>query len=589
MLRQDKTLSPRDKIRMNFTFKPTGVLTETPFVELAGALNQQQLTGGLYLSDGRAEQRAERIVYFSQGEVYAAASNLAPDSALAMLLRAGRVTPEDALRIQQEVTAGRSFSEALVAYGCVTHEELNQLRIEHVKSIFESLCEWTNGEYRFTEGHQIAGGKLGISTKSLLLAGALSCYVPRHFRTWVEDPRTCVTARQALTSDVSLQPFAYFLLSCLTQPRNLTILIESGRMGETEQDILQQLYGLYCTGLVSFTTVANPAVNPLKIIDQPVKTEKSAALIAPAAEVCMALTWPLQVDPETARRRRLAEIKGDIKKIRQLLSTASDDYAVFSLNAGATPTEVKHAYRLLVNHYHPDRHHPHSDTITLATLSDILMAIRAAYETAIEHALLAEIINSNTRRYQAVRRTEPVPASFDARATQPAAEPMQPEKLTAEALRSRNLSLAEGKHRQALAQQSRGEFESAIGLLSDAVTLAPDCARYHGELAALLEKVPTRREQAERHFLRATELEPGNLFYHLQLGSFYRAIGLLSRAEQQFVLALKLDPIDHAAASALDEVLSLKNAQAANALYGRKRATKGQGFWARFFNRNGHG
>ncbi len=574
---------------MNFTFKPTGVLTETPFVELAGALNQQRLTGSVYLSDGRAERRAERIVYFSQGEVYAAASNLAPDSALAMLLRAGRVTQENALRIQQEVTAGRAFSEALVAYGCVTHEELNQLRIEHVKSIFASLCEWANGEYRFTEGNQIPGGKLGITTKSLLLVGSSSCYVPRHFRTWVEDPRTCIAARQVLTPDVSLQPFAYFLLSCLTQPRNLAILIESGRMGETEQDILQQLYGLYCTGLVSFTTAVDPAVNPLKLTTPPRSAEKPAETIAQAPEDCMALTWPLQVDPETAKRRRLAEIKRDIKKIRQLLSIASDDYAVFGLNAGATPIEVKHAYRQLVNHYHPDRHHPHSDTITLATLSDILMAIRAAYETAIEHALLAEIINSNTRRYQAVRHTDQLPVNFEARATQHSAEPSQPEKLTAEAIRSRNLSLAEIKHRQALAQQSYGEFEAAIGLLGDAVTLAPDCARYHGELAALLEKMPTRREQAERHFLRATELEPSNLFYHLQLGSFYRAIGLLSRAEQQFILALKLDPIDHAAASALDEVLSLKNAQAANALYGRKRAAKGQGFWARFFNRNGHG
>jgi Flp pilus assembly protein TadD len=166
---------------------------------------------------------------------------------------------------------------------------------------------------------------------------------------------------------------------------------------------------------------------------------------------------------------------------------------------------------------------------------------------------------------------------------------MHNEKLTAEAIKSRNLSLAEVKHRQALTHQARGEYESAIGLLSDAVMLAPECARYHGELAALLEKVPMRREQAEQHFLRATELEPSNLFYHLQLGTFYRTVGLLTRAEQQFILALKIDPVDRAAASALEEVMSLKKAQAANAHYGRKRVPQRQGFWARFFNRNGHG
>ncbi|MFN7928769.1 MAG: DUF4388 domain-containing protein [Blastocatellia bacterium] len=570
---------------MNLTFKPTGVLTETPFVELAGAINQERLTGSLFLTDNRVERPAERVVYFVHGEVYAAASNLAPDSALAILLRAGRVTPELSLRIQQEVLAGRAFSEALVSYGCISREELNQLRVAHVKSIFQSLCEWATGEFRFTEGSQVAGGRLGISAKALLITSSTACYVPRHFREWVTDPCTWIAANQISTPDVRLQPFAYFLVSCLDQPRNLGVLIASGRMQETEQEILQQLYGLFCAGLVSFTKTASPANQP--VVPEEAEPVIKVAVPSPVAPVaCTALMRPLQEDPEAAKRRRLNEIKRDIKKIRQVLAYAKDDYAVLGLSVGASPTEVRHAYRMLLSHYHPDRHHPYSDTITLATLSDILMAIRAAYETAIEHALLAEIISSNARRYQAVRNAQvEAPAVVDPSPT----GQLQHEKLTAEAIQSRNLSLAEVKHRQALAHQSQGEFEAAIGLLSDAVTLAPDCARYHGELAALLEKMPARREQAEQHFLRATELEPSNLFYHLQLGSFYRAIGLLSRAEQQFILALKLDPVDRAAASALEEVLSLKKAQAANVHYSRKRAAKGQGFWSRFFNRNGHG
>jgi tetratricopeptide (TPR) repeat protein len=578
---------------MKLNFTPLGVLTETPFVELAGAINRQRLTGSLHLSAGLAERRAERIVYFSHGEVYAAASNLAPDSAIALLLRAGRVSQNIALRIQQEVTAGRAFSEALVAYGCVTREELNHLRIEHVKSIFNSLCEWTSGEFRFTEGSQVSGGRLGVSAKALLIEGALFSPVPSRFREWIADPCTWVSAAQPTTPDVSLLPFAHFLLSCLDQPRNLVILAESGRLDESEQDILQQLYGLYCAGFVEFIKAAKPAENPLRPqAETQVIAAKKATETTP---VCMALAWPAQEDPETAKRRRLERIKRDIKQIRQLLSSANDDYAVLGLRPGATPADVKHAYRQLVNHYHPDRHHPHADPITLATLSDVLMAIRTSYETAIEHALLSEIISSNKRRYQAVKRAQTESSSVPADPHTPQntgqnlAEQMQSEKLTAEAIKSRNLSLAEVKHRQALSYQARGEYESAIGFMTDAVTLAPDCARYHGELAALLEKVPVRREQAEQHFLRATELEPSNLFYHLQLGSFYRAVGLLSRAEQQFILALKIDPVDRAAASALEEVMSLKKTQAASAHYGRKRVSQRQGFWARFFNRNGHG
>ncbi len=577
-------------ITLNFT--PTGVLTETPFVELAGAIHRQRLTGSLYLNDRRAQQRAERVVYFSHGEVYAAASNLPVDSALALLMRAGRVTQELAVRIQNEVSAGRSFSESLVAYGCVTRDELNQLRIEHVKSIFTSLCEWPSGEYRFSDGSQIAGGRLGVSTKALLVEGALVSSVPRRFQEMILDSRTWVSADQVATPDLTLQPFAYFLLSCLGQARNLVILTESGRMDETDHDVWQQLYGLCTAGLIEFTTAMSPAENPALtgVATKNALATKARASqpVAPLPTTSTALAFPLQEAPETARRRRLESIKRDIKHLRQALSSANDDYAVLGLQAGATPNDVKHAYRKLVNHYHPDRHHPHCDPITLATLSDVLMAIRAAYETAIEHALLAEIINGNSRRYKAVREAqrESVASVMQYSSSRTTADQRDNGRLTAEAMRSRNLALAEVKHRKALAHQTHGEYEMAIGLLTDAVTLAPDCARYHGELASLLEKVPMRREQAEHHLLRATELEPSNLFYHLQLGSFYRAVGLLARAEQQFALALKLDPVDRAAASALEEVVSLKKAQLINSQYGQKTNTKGPGFWARIFNRS---
>lgn len=580
-------------MRMSLNLTPTGVLTETPFVELAGALHRKRLTGSLYLNDQRPGHPAERVVYFSHGEVYAAASNLPMDSALALLVRAGRVTQELSVRIQQEVVAGNSFSELLVKYGCVTRDELNQLRIEHVKSIFTSLCEWTSGTYRYTDGGQIAGGRLGVSTKALLTEGALISRVPQHFIQLMTDSRTWISADQTATPDMQLQPFAYFLLSCLGQSRNLVILIESGRMEETDQEVGQQLYGLSCAGLVDFTTALSPAENPLltgretqSALAAKPKPAKPVEPVAPEAVTCTALAFPLQEDPETAKRRKLESIKRDIKNIRQILSSANDDYAVLGLQAGATPTEVKHVYRKLVNHYHPDRHHPHCDPITLATLSDVLMAIRASYETAIEHALLAEIINTNSRRYKAMREIKRESDSIVYEYSSLSPDPRQSERKTAEAMQSRNMSMAEVKHRRAISHQMRGEYEAAIGLLTDAVTLAPDCARYHGDLAALLEKVPMRREQAEHHLLRATELEPSNLFYHLQLGSFYRAVGMLSRAEQQFVLALKLDPVDRAAASALEEVVSLRKAQASNSQYGRKPVSKGQGFWARIFNRN---
>lgn len=577
---------------MTSDFITSGTLKEFPFVEIAGEIHQLQLTGSLHLLNYQAERKTERIIYFADGEVYAAASNLAVDSALAILIRAGRVTPEMAGRIQREVTSGRSFSEALVSYRCVTAEELNQLRIEHVKSIFNSLCEWTEGSFQFTEGDQVPGGTLGVNTKVVILEGALFSRVPNDFQELASDPCTWISAGQTITGDIQLPPFSSFLVSCLNQPRNLVIMSESGRMDESDYEILQQLYAVYCAGIVQFVKAA---ANPLLKVREKATTPTIDAIPAAAAEaeppkIITALARPLHEDPESVKRRRLEEIKRGIKQIRQTLTMANDDYAILGLKAGATVAEVKHSYRQMVNYYHPDRHHHHADSITLATLSEILMAIRSAYETAIEHALLTEIIASNTKRYQTTQsyRTNIIPIVYQPAETtgeNGKVEKIEAEKMTAEAIKSRNASVATLKHRQAVSCQTRGEYDQAISLMNDAVTLAPDVARYHGDLASLLEKVPMRREQVEHHLIRATELEPGNIFYHLQLGSFYRTVGLFSRAEQQFILALKIDPIDRAAANALEEVVSLRKKQMAGHTYGRQSAARKQNFWTRIFGR----
>ena len=571
-------------------FKTTGNLQESSFVALVGAIHQQRLTGSLHLTDLRLQKPVERIIYLSKGEVYAAASNLAIDSALAILVRGGRVTPEQSQQIQIEVIGGRSFSEALVAHGCVSAIELNHLRVEHVKSIFDSLCEWTSGDYRFVESEAVAGGNLGITTKEMILDGALQAQLPVSFEALVQDSRTWISTEQPSLTEISFQPFTQFVLSCLNQPRNLSILVESGRLEESVHEINQQLYGLHCIGLIDLTTALAPAENPL-LVHTTTKAAMMAAGFGKTTESepvpqspSMALAFPLHEDPESANRRKLNEVKRDIKQMRQTLASADDDYAVLGLKSGATTIEVKHSYRLLVNNYHPDRYHQFADTVTLNTLSDLLMAIRASYETAIEHALLNEIISNNTKRYQPSDRQRPI---FSAR-VKTSIEKIPTEQVINEQNQGRKEALADAKHRQSLAHQIKGEYESAVSALTDAVTLAPDSARYHGELALLLEKNPFRRDQAEQHFLRATELEPGNLFYHLQLGSYYRGLGKLVRAEQQFTMALKIDPQDRAAQMALEEVVSLRKASMKtvhSTNYARRATPKRQGFWSRIFSR----
>lgn len=550
---------------MNSNAFETGTLEEVSFIEVASEIHRQKLTGSLYLTSGPPGRRAERVVYFSDGEVYAAASTLAIDSALAILIRAGRVTDETAARIQEEVAKGQNFSELLVHYRCVTPGELNKLRIEHVKSIFNSLCEWRGGSFRFKSEDQVPGGTLGVNTWEVLLEGALFARVPANFRDIADDPEITISTTEIKPPDDKLQPFSSFLVRSLEKPRKLVALMESAKANEDEEECLKQLFSLYCAGLISLDK--GPAVS-----EEPLP-QREPSVGADTVPLERALTRPAFEDPATAQRRRLEAIKKDIKHIRQLLTQAADDYEVLGLKAGAASQVVKHSYRRLVNHYHPDRHFTYSDTVTLATLSDILMAIRSAYESAIEHALLSEIISGNSMRRPVTKhKTDVVSINQN-----------QAERIQEEETVEKSADLAAENYRKALALDSRGDTEGAVGLLQDAITLDPDSAKFHGALASLLEKLPSRREEAEQHFIRATELEPENVFYHLQLGGFYRGVGLLSRAEQQFLLALKIDPTDQAATLALDEISGMK--KAAPPSYNRPVSVHKPNFWTRIFGR----
>ena len=86
----------------------------------------------------------------------------------------------------------------------------------------------------------------------------------------------------------------------------------------------------------------------------------------------------------------------------------------------------------------------------------------------------------------------------------------------------------------------QGQIEAAYLLLSELVKVWPVVAEIHDALAiALIQK----REflAAENHFRQATQIEPGNAFYHCNYGNVLQSLKNLDAAIVQFKWAIQLD------------------------------------------------
>jgi tetratricopeptide (TPR) repeat protein len=89
-----------------------------------------------------------------------------------------------------------------------------------------------------------------------------------------------------------------------------------------------------------------------------------------------------------------------------------------------------------------------------------------------------------------------------------------------------------------------GDYHNAIQYGKLAVSYCAEDARFYALLADCQSRNPEARWQrmAEQNYTKATELDPWNAQYWINLGRFYKKRGLNLRAKRQFEEALRLVP-----------------------------------------------
>ncbi|MGQ0763908.1 MAG: DnaJ domain-containing protein [Acidobacteriota bacterium] len=477
--------------------KPTkGQLAQKPVAELIREIGEASASGALRL----ARDRAKAVVYFENGDVAFAASNIRAHRLVEFLQRTGILDESAAGALAPKATDDEVLN-LLVQSRRIRADRVGTIRANHVGEVLRGVLLWTDGDWQFDPRVRIAGDtRVAIDVRRLLLEST------RHL------PATYLSSRFADTSEQlelakangqqpSLLPAEAFVLSRINGLTTVNELLSVSGMNEAET--LQSLYALAICGVVKRAAWATPQFDGSAGTNAAVKSEA------------------------------VADEKIDtLEDFFTRVELAASYYDLLGVRHQASADEVKNAYHSLARRYHPDRFHQ-ADAQLRNQIESAFARVAQAYE------VLGDQSSRATYDAQVA-----VPASKGARERSPAS-PQTPAD-----------SRADSSFQKGLAAMNQRQPQQALRFFAEAASIEPRCARYRAEYGRALINDPKTRRLAEFELKAAIALEPDNTSHRVALAELYKALGLRRRAEGELQRALTVDPKNAAARTLL---ASLKN------------------------------
>lgn len=146
-----------------------GSLSEASLPELLASISRSRETGVLNFHDmGRW-----KAIYFKDGKIVFATSNVQDDRLGEFLLKEGKITVRQFLEASKLIKPGKRLGAVLVEQNILSPDELFMAINQHVLEIVYSLFDWSRGEYEFVMKDLTAEGpvSLDLSTEKVILEG----------------------------------------------------------------------------------------------------------------------------------------------------------------------------------------------------------------------------------------------------------------------------------------------------------------------------------------------------------------------------------------------------------------------------------
>lgn len=483
-----------------------GNLTEHPLVELIREISFKGLSGTLRLK----RDRAQAAIYFENGELVFAASNLRTLRLRPYLEQQTSLSTQDLDRLGINLTDS-AMAKALATKGLMAHEQVEALIASLVSDVLRVLLLWTRADWEFDSRARFnESSRVRIDLPSLLREAAHR--IPIELASSrLRNPSETLSRVAQVSKVRDFLPAESFILSRLDAPMKLSDLVAISGLAEPEAH--RMIYALALSGFVAREGWQNA------FRSEGVKPRETAA-------------GPLFTS-EFEQPTDESEIDTFVNRI----TTAADHYEIFDLGIKADANEIKDAYYSLARQYHPDRFHLKSGTPLHAKISTAFARVTHAYET---------LTNANSRNaYDALlERTRQFQQSA------PKVDPIYDDS-DFDPGDSGEGSLPEHNYREGLAALKEGRANAAINQLAAAARAEPNEARYRAYYGKALATTERTRRLAENELQAAVKLDPKNPRYRTMLAELYHDLRFNRRAQTEVERALALDPNNAAAAALL--------------------------------------
>jgi hypothetical protein len=218
-----------------------GQLSEHPFAELIHEIHEKELSGALRLE----RERAKAIVYFEDGELVYATSNL-------LNLRLSEYVKRRGIGIDNISSDARlsdfALASSLLSRAALTQATLDQVRTEQVTDVVRVLLLWASGEWNFENRARLTEQvNIKIEMTPLLLEAA------RRFdmlfaASRISADNEMISVGSTAPDQLHLSATEGFLMSRMDSSMELGQLIMLS--GLRDPDARQIIYGLILVGLL---------------------------------------------------------------------------------------------------------------------------------------------------------------------------------------------------------------------------------------------------------------------------------------------------------------------------------------------------
>ena len=505
---------------------PAGDVKDMTIPWLFQSLRAEKKTGTVIFS----RETAIKKVYFQNGDVIFASSNLDDDRFGDLLLRSNKLTRTQ-FDASTELTkkTGKKLGAILVELGFISPQDLVAGFKEQIKEIILSLFTWRDGRYIFDDGPLPSSDimPLQMSIGNLIIEGIRG-------QDWQVVRKSLPPLRTKLRP--AADPSFLFQGADIEQDqRSILSLIDGDKT-------IEELCSL--SGLGDFNTLkAIYALLALKMADKgAVKTEQEMKSARSAVQEAVAAgqrkpaeSGPREQEPNAAGQTAPVVTRTMIQEAMVALKN-QDHYQVLGVARSATPQELKKAYFRLAKVYHPDRHFDAEMSDMKETLEALFTGIHKAYQTLNDP--------EQRRNYDGVSDEKPaVTAQY---------EEKHPEEYVENYTEKAGRAAAYFK--AGMDDFNVGNYWGAAESFAWATRLDPVKSDYFYHYGISLMRIPRRRHEAEENLKKAIEIDPLRPEYRLELGALYLKSGLKAKALEVYNDALRQNPASDKLREAIKEV-----------------------------------